>query len=122
MRQNQWNAADAPPRCKRRAYVVMAGEGVINAQYRDWPAPARFVLEHRHTGTDESGTDRSGRGPMVMVAENRDDTQPRGQARQRCFQTEGSLRCTNGVVSNDEVSGQQHQIRSCCVHLADNPV
>jgi hypothetical protein len=78
MRQNQWNTADAPPRCKRRAYVVMAREGVINAQYRDWPAPESFVLEHLHIGTDQSGTDRSGRSPMIMVAENCDHTQPRG--------------------------------------------
>jgi hypothetical protein len=57
---------------------------------------------------------------MIMVAENCDHTQPRGQARQRCLQTNGSLGCTNGVVSDHEVSGQEHQIRPCCVHLADN--
>jgi hypothetical protein len=106
MRQNQWNTADASPRCKRRAYVVMAREGVIDAQYRDRPAPESFVPEHLHTGTDQSGTDRSGRSPMIMVAENRDHTQPRGQARQGWLQTDGSLGCTDGVVSNHEVSGQ----------------
>jgi hypothetical protein len=58
---------------------------------------------------------------MIMVAENGDHTQPRGQAAQGCLQTSGSPGCTNGVVTNHEVSGQQHQIRSCCVHLADNP-
>jgi hypothetical protein len=58
---------------------------------------------------------------MIVVAENCDHSQPRGQARQWCLQTSGSLGCTNGVVSNDEVSGQQHQIRPCRVHLADDP-
>jgi hypothetical protein len=43
---------------------------------------------------------------MIMVAENCDHTQPRGQAGQRCLQTNGSLGRTNGVVSNHEVSRQ----------------
>jgi hypothetical protein len=43
---------------------------------------------------------------MIVVAENCDRAQPRGKARQRCLQINGSLGCTSGVVSNQEVSGQ----------------
>jgi hypothetical protein len=43
---------------------------------------------------------------MIMIAENCDHTQTGGQARQRCLQTNGSLGCTSGVMSNHEISGQ----------------
>jgi hypothetical protein len=105
MRQNERDAANGLPRSGGRGDIVMAWKGVIYAEDRQWTPSEGFVPEHSNAGSNKSGTNSIWRGPMIMIAKNRNHTKRRIEVRQRCFQTSCSLGCTGGVMADNKISG-----------------
>jgi hypothetical protein len=110
MAEQDRRAPGRPHRAHRPRDIGMTGIIVVDAADRERAAHDGAVREHRNTGAGQRRADRGGAGPMIVVAEHRDDAERRAQPGERHNQPGRDQGRAARRFTRDEIARDHDQV------------
>ncbi|PAV92869.1 hypothetical protein WR25_26395 [Diploscapter pachys] len=120
MRDHHAGAGQCRQRRLGRGDAIVMCRRIVEAAQRKRPEPLTLIDQHEYADPPQHRRDRCGIGPVIVIAEYRDDPQRGLQLRQRaCQQRDRPLRLA-GAAPLDEITGQHDQIGVERINLPDD--